>query len=117
MPTRKPLFQWLAGYMKAPDMNPEMTPAEYWVVGQFINDTREEMRIFLEMTCEEVLLSPGHAVELLARPDADLLPLSINYVEGGLQIHPCRVWDPDWHIRFKGKLIRPGYPTRLSEHE
>jgi len=92
-----------------------MTPCEYIVVGEFRNDTTQEMTLYLEMTCEEVVLAPSHEIELLARPDPDLLPLTTNYVEGGLQIHPCRVFDPDWHIRFKGKIIKPGYPTRLSE--
>ena len=93
-----------------------MSPSEYPVVGEFLNDTQREMTLYLEMTCEEVVLEPGHGVELLARPHPDLLPLTMNIVEGGLQIHPCRVFDPDWHIRFKGRLMKPGFPTRLSEH-
>ena len=93
-----------------------MSPSEYLVVGEFRNDTPKEMSLYLEMTCEEVVLAPGDEVELLARPDPDLLPLTTDIVEGGLQIHPCRVFDPDWHIRFKGKLMKPGYPTRLAEH-
>lgn len=93
-----------------------MSPSEYLVVGEFRNDTSQEMSLYLEMTCEEVVLAPGQEVELLAKPDPDLLPLTADFVEGGLQIHPCRVVDPDWHIRFKGKVMKPGYPTRLSEH-
>jgi hypothetical protein len=94
-----------------------MHPSEYLVVGEFRNDTGEEMRLVLEMTCEELVLSPGHAVELLARPSPNLLPLTTDLVVGGLQIHPRREFDPDWHVRFNGKIIKPGYPTKLSEHE
>ena len=98
-------------------MSDSMNPPQYPVVGHFRNDTLQDIRLFLEMTCEEVILSPGHAVELLARPDPDLLPLTIDVIADGLQVFPCRVVDPDWHIRFNGKMIKPAYPTRLSEHE
>lgn len=94
-----------------------MQPAQYPAIGQFRNDTADGIRLILEMTCEEVILAPGHAMGLLARPDPDLLPLTVDVVPNGLQILPCRVADPDWHLRFKGKLIKPAYPTRLSEHE
>ena len=87
------------------------------VVGEFRNDTSAEMRLYLEMLGEEVVLSPGHSVELMAKADPDLLPLTIYYVDDGLQVHPCRVADPDWHVRFRGKLIRAGHPTVLAMHE
>jgi hypothetical protein len=74
------------------------------------------MRLYLEMLGEEVVLAPGHEVELLALPLEDLLPLTVSYVEGGLQIHPHKEFDPDWHVRFMGKAIRAGHPTILSEH-
>lgn len=92
-----------------------MTPSDYLVVGEFRNDTTQDLTIYLEMTCEEVVLAPGHAIELLARPSPDLLPLTIDYVAGGIQIHPYQVWDPDWHVRFNGHIVKPGYPTRLTE--
>jgi len=94
-----------------------MNPSEYQVVGVFTNDTKGDMRIFLEMTCEEVFLAPGNSIELLARPTADLRPITVSYLEDGLQIFAHREWDPDWHIRFKNKILKPAYPTRLSEHE
>jgi hypothetical protein len=56
-------------------------------------------------------------VELLGRPGEDLLPITVGYVAGGLQIHPHREFDPDWHVRFKGKVIRAGQPTILAEWE
>jgi hypothetical protein len=66
----------------------------------------------------EVVMSPGHEVELLAYPGEGLLPITIDYVEGGLQIHPNKEFDPDWHVRFGGKLIPVvGNPTVLAEHE
>jgi hypothetical protein len=46
-----------------------------------------------------------------------LLPVTIDYVEGGLQIHPHKEFDPDWHVRFKGKLVRAGFPTVLADLE
>lgn len=94
-----------------------MNPSEYPVVGEFSNDTTEEMRLYLEMLGEEVVLSPAHSIQLLAMPSPDLLPLTIGYVKGGLQIHPYKEADPDWHVRFKGKVIRAGHPTLLSDHE
>jgi len=81
------------------------------------NESQSEIRLYLEMIGAEVVLSPGHAVELLARPNDGLLPVTIDYVEGGLQVHPREEFDPDWHIRFNGKLIRAGHPTLLSEYE
>ncbi|WP_396180073.1 hypothetical protein [Flavobacterium sp.] len=91
-----------------------MQPSEYVIVGEFSNDTKHELRLFLEMTCEEVFLAPGLQIELLARPNPDLLPVHVAAIEGGLQIFPFRDFDPDWHIRFKGKVFKPGYPTRLT---
>lgn len=94
-----------------------MSDSKLVVVGAFTNETSGMMRLYLEMLGEEVLMSPGHSIELLAREDPDLLPLTIDYVDDGLQIHPYRVADPDWHVRFRGKLLRAGHPTILSAHE
>lgn len=94
-----------------------MQEPELQVVGTFRNETAGEMRLILEMLGEEVVLSPGHSIELLARQSADLLPLTVDYVDHGLQIHPHKEFDPDWHVRFRGKLIRAAHPTILSEHE
>jgi len=94
-----------------------MEPSEYLVVFSHRNDTSSDCHIYLEMVPEEVVLSPGHAIELLAKPTSDLLPLTIDHVEGGLQIYACREFDPDWHVRFNGKVIKAGHPTRLREYE
>jgi hypothetical protein len=72
------------------------------------------MRIYLEMVGAEIVLAPGNAVELLARPSDGLLPVTIDYVDGGLQVHPYKEFDPGWHVRFKGRLIRAGHPTILE---
>jgi len=61
-------------------------------------------------------LAPGHEVDLLALPLEGLLPLAISYVEDGIQIHPHKVVDPDWHVRFNNKVIRAGHPTILAEY-
>jgi hypothetical protein len=92
-----------------------MTTDDYIVVGVFSNDTADDMTLCLEMLGEEVVLSPGHQVELLAAPDPDLLPITVSLITRGLQIHPHRVGDPDWHVRFNGQLIRAGHPTRLKD--
>ena len=92
-----------------------MNPAEYLVVTELTNDTDREMRIFLEMTCEEIFLAPGHHIQLLAKHTDELLPITIQYIDDGLQIFPHKEFDPDWHIRFMGEVIKPGYPTRLAE--
>jgi hypothetical protein len=94
-----------------------MQPDLYPVVWSFQNDTQADVRLFLEMVPEEVVLSPGHEVELLARPSADLLPIDIESVDGGFHIHANRDWDPDWHVRFRGRVIRAGHPTILKEFE
>jgi hypothetical protein len=94
-----------------------MQRPHYPTVGIFRNDTNVEMRLFLEMIPQEVVLSPGHSVELLARPSSGLLPLTIDLVDGGLQIHAHNEFDPDWHVRFNGKIIHAGNPTLLKNHE
>jgi hypothetical protein len=94
-----------------------MQPDSYPVVGLFQNDTQVEIRLFLEMVPEEVVLSPGHSVELLARPSADLLPLDIEAVDGGFHVHARREWDPNWHVRFRGQVIKARHPTVLKEFE
>jgi hypothetical protein len=94
-----------------------MKPSEYPSVGFFRNDTSSDLHLHLEMIPEEVILSPGHSVDLLAKPNNDLLPLTIDYVDSGLQIHAAREFDPDWHVRFNGKVIKVGSPTRLKEFE
>lgn len=92
-----------------------MNPSQYPIVAELKNDTSREMRIFLELTCEEVFLPPGQKIQLLAKPTDGLAPIVINYIDDGLQIFAQDEFDPDWHIRFMGKIIKPGYPTRLSE--
>ncbi len=94
-----------------------MTAQQHVCVARFRNDTDAPMTLYLEMLCEEVVLAPGHKVDLLALPLDDLLPLSISYVEGGLQIHPYKVADPDWHVRFRDRVIRAGHTTILAEYE
>lgn len=87
---------------------------DYVVVGNFSNDTTTDMRIFLEMTWE-IFLSPGYAIELLAKKSDGLLPVTVAYVDDGLQIFANKEFDVDWHVRFDGKILKPGYPTRLPD--
>lgn len=93
-----------------------MHPNEYPTVALFGNDTNEDIKLSLEMLCEEVILAPGHRIELMARPSAGLLPISVHQVEGGMQVFPNKEFDPDWHVRFNGKVIRAAHPLRLLDH-
>lgn len=93
-----------------------LTPNNYPVVWTFKNDTALDMTLYLELIPEEVILSPGDEVELLARPNKDLLPLDVERVAGGFQVHAYKVADPDWHVRFMGKVIKACTPTRLIDH-
>jgi len=69
-------------------------PADQRVtVATFRNKSSADMSLHLEMLAEEVVMSPGHAVELLACPTDGLLPITIDWVEGGLQIHPHHEFD------------------------
>ena len=94
-----------------------MDPSQYPVLAVYKNDTEADFHIYLEMIPEEVVLSPGHEIELLAKPSPDLLPLTICFVGDGLQIFPHKEWDPDWHVRFKGYVLKVGCPTFLSNLE
>lgn len=88
---------------------------DYVVVGNFSNDTAATMRIFLEMTCEEIFLLPGHSIELLAKRSDGLLPITVAYISDGLQIFANKEFDVDWHVRFDGRVLKPGFPTTLPE--
>ena len=94
-----------------------MQPSEYTVVGVFRNDTNRDMHLHLEMIPEEVVISPGQSIELLAKPGPGLLPLTFDLLDDGLQIHAHKDIDPEWHVRFKGRLIRAGNPTILKDYE
>ncbi len=94
-----------------------MEPDQYLTVASFGNDTDKDITLYLEMMCEEVVLSPGHQIDLLARPGPDLLPIAIHQVAEGMQVFPNREFDPDWHVRFSGKILRAGYPLRLADVE
>lgn len=93
-----------------------MNSNDYPVVGSFRNDTNSEMHLYLEMIPEQVTLSPGDEVELLARPSEHLLPIDVERVEDGYHIHAHKEWDPDWHVRYRGKVIKARTPTRLMDH-
>ena len=102
-------------------MNPPAeNAAEYITVACFSNDTSAEMRIHLEMIPDEVVLSPGHQIDLLARPNGQAVhPLTVNYLNNGIQVFTHQEPDPDWHIRFQGQIFSAGQPkeTRLADLE
>ena len=92
-----------------------MSPKNYPVVGTFKKETNAEIKLYLEMIPEMVILSPGDEVELLARPSNDLLPISVERVEDGFHIHAYREADPDWHVRYRSLVIKAEHPTRLFD--
>ncbi|MBW8846652.1 MAG: hypothetical protein JF607_16930 [Burkholderiales bacterium] len=94
-----------------------MDPSQYPVLGIYRNDTEADFHIYLELIPEEVVLSPGHEIELLAKPSPDLLPLTVCLDGDGLQIFAHKDFDPDWHVRFQGRVIKVGSPTVLSDLE
>ena len=94
-----------------------MHPSQYLAVASFGNDTESDITLYLEMLGEEVVMSPGHHIVLLAKPSPDLLPIAIHQVVQGMQVFPHREFDPDWHVRFNGKVIRAGHPLNLGDHE
>lgn len=89
---------------------------KYRTIGIFSNETDKNMSLFLEMTCEEVILSPDHQVELLAEDMDEYFPMNILYHSDSLQIYP-KQGSPEWLLRFNGTEIQPSFPTRLSDHE
>ena len=72
-----------------------MNPTEYPSVASFANDTDKDISLHLEMLGEQVILAPGHAVDLVAKPSPNLLPISVHQVEDGMQISPHKEFDPD----------------------
>ena len=81
------------------------------------NPGATQLTAWLEMVPECVILSPGHRIELLARPDEGLLPLDVERTADGWVVHSARLADPDWHVRFKGYLLKPAADTRLADFE
>ena len=96
---------------------PALDPSQYLTVASFGNDTSKDVTLHLEMLGEEVVLSSGHQIDLLAKPGPNLLPIAIHQVAQGIQVFPNREFDPDWHVRFNGKIIRAEHPLRLADHD
>ena len=63
-----------------------MNPSNYPIAAISGNDTSEELSLHLERLAEEVILVPGHRVELLARPSSGSLPICVLQVDRGLQV-------------------------------
>lgn len=95
----------------------QRSPSTYPVVLELENHGTTELRAWLEMVPECVILSPGHRIELLARPDEGLLPLDLERTADGWVVHAAQLADPDWHVRFKGHRLKPASDTRLADFE
>ncbi len=89
----------------------------YIIVGIFDNHTEQDLSLYLELTCEEVILSPKQSIKLMAKKENGLLPITVSLVTGGLQIYANQIGDPDWYISFNDKIIKPSHPTRLLDYE
>lgn len=72
---------------------------------------------FLEPLDGKVVCSPDRQIDLLANIGEEHRPLRFSHIDGGLQIRPHTQHDPDWHIPFKGKVIRAGDPRIPADHE
>ena len=92
-----------------------MEPDKYLTVASFGNDTDKDITLYLEMMCEEVVLSPGHQIDLLAKPSPDLLPIAIHQVAEGMQVFPIgsstRTGTCGSVARSFGRGIRCAWPT------
>jgi len=67
-----------------------MSPETYLVVAEIKNDSANNMRLFLEMLGAEVVLSPGHSVELLARPAIIFYPSLSSILRKACRFIPIR---------------------------
>ena len=94
-----------------------MHDSEFIEVAHIRNDTNVDVCIHLEMVGDQVVLSPGHEIDLLTRLSRNLHPLSLVCVEGGLQVYAFREPDPSWYFRFEGCIYSAGSPepTRLAQ--
>jgi hypothetical protein len=99
-------------------MRARLPPSAYPVVMALRNDSDDELVVWLEMLPQQVVLGPGHCIELVARPTEGLLPLTMDYCGNAtLQVHANEVADPDWHVRFNDHLIQLAYVTHLAHFE
>jgi hypothetical protein len=89
---------------------------EFKTVGYISNEMDKDITVFLEILGEEVVLSPGHEMELFSENKEEHFPMHIFYRSDGIQIYPHR-GSPKWLVKFNGKEIVPAYPTKLSEYE
>jgi hypothetical protein len=85
-------------------------------VGIFANDTDQDITIYLELLCEEIIVSPAQNFELLIEDLPNALPVTIYYCAKGLHIYPHQTI-AEWLIIFNGKKIKPGHPTVLKQYE
>jgi hypothetical protein len=94
-----------------------MDDSEFVEVAHFRNGKKVDVRMYLEMIGDELILPPGYEIDLLARPSPNLLPIYVVCWEDGLQIYPFREPDPDWHFRFEGSIYSAGSrePTNLAK--
>lgn len=89
---------------------------KYSSVGFISNCTKKDIVVYLEMCCEEIVVSPKQTFELLIEDIAEALPVTINYYDGSIQIYPHSS-NPEWLIIFNGKEIKPSHPTILKKYE
>ncbi len=87
---------------------------QFRTVGIFSNETDELMTISLEVTCEEIRMSPGDEIELLAEDNDEHFPMNILYHKDGLQIYP-RFGSTEWKFRYNGKVYEADWPSILSD--
>lgn len=87
---------------------------KFKTIGIFSNNTKKPMSIFLEPTCEEIILEPSHSIELLAEDNDMYFPMDIAFQENSLQIF-SKTSSPEWRIKYQGNEYVPKWPTKTKE--
>lgn len=59
---------------------------KFRTIGHFSNETDKKITIFLEFTCEEIALSPGHEMEFLAKNKEEHFLVHILYHSNAIKI-------------------------------
>lgn len=82
----------------------------------FDNSSDHDISISLELSCEEIIMSPGHKLELLIPDYIGDVPPCIIFWESGIQVYPPGQ-SSEWLIKFNGNTYLPGCPTILKNLE
>jgi len=89
---------------------------DYQSIGFFVNKTEQPITLFLELTCQEIIMDPNHEIELLIDCLDEDFSVTVLYHNDGLQIYPENIdYSPDWKFKFKGEIYKADYPSILRD--